>query len=216
MIRKVQSRLGLTPTGVYGQGLKYSVENFQRTNGLYVDGITGQKTLEAMGITQRITNGMTQEEAEAKYGKIIPVASSGATRNDSGLAIMRVFVGPYNLFGQTVTTMGELYSLRSYFNEIRYQSNYGSLDGVLALFKELNGGVPLTLEDISAIKIESESNNFDGIINSIDGIIDKENTLQKMQYRMQNPEQALVQEINDLNSNLESLELKLNSNYYSY
>lgn len=52
MIRKVQEHIRITPTGTYGPGTTFAVKQFQKNNGLYADGIAGQKTLQVMGLIE--------------------------------------------------------------------------------------------------------------------------------------------------------------------
>lgn len=47
-VEKLQTALGVTSDGVFGEGTKASVEKFQKDNGLKVDGIVGPNTLKVL------------------------------------------------------------------------------------------------------------------------------------------------------------------------
>lgn len=49
-VAKLQETLGLTPTAYYGQITADAVKNYQRRNGLLVDGVAGPQTLSGLGV----------------------------------------------------------------------------------------------------------------------------------------------------------------------
>ena len=53
--------------GIYGSKTKQAVKSFQRKNGLTVDGIIGDKTLKAMGITSGMLSGGSSSSQTSKY-----------------------------------------------------------------------------------------------------------------------------------------------------
>lgn len=50
--------------GIFGTATKHSVESFQRDNGLKVDGIAGEQTLSALGITDNSNSGYSSADYE--------------------------------------------------------------------------------------------------------------------------------------------------------
>lgn len=53
--------------GIYGSGTKAAVKKFQKKNGLTADGIVGDKTLAAMGITASMLNGGSSQSTGGNY-----------------------------------------------------------------------------------------------------------------------------------------------------
>lgn len=53
--------------GIYGPKTKTAVKSFQRKNGLTVDGIVGNKTLKAMGITSSMLSGSNSSSSTGGY-----------------------------------------------------------------------------------------------------------------------------------------------------
>ena len=53
--------------GIYGSGTKSAVIKFQKTNGLVADGIIGNKTLAAMGISQSMLSGSASSSNGSGY-----------------------------------------------------------------------------------------------------------------------------------------------------
>jgi hypothetical protein len=49
-VRRVQSVLGVSPTGYYGSVTQRAVRNFQSRNGLRADGVVGPQTRRALGV----------------------------------------------------------------------------------------------------------------------------------------------------------------------
>ncbi|MEL6750724.1 MAG: peptidoglycan-binding protein [Pseudomonadota bacterium] len=53
-VRRLQAKLGIAADGDFGPGTKKAVEDFQKANGLAVDGIAGPDTFAAMGLHELI------------------------------------------------------------------------------------------------------------------------------------------------------------------
>ena len=49
LVKKIQSKLGVTPDGKFGAGTEAAVRQFQRNHGIVPDGIVGPKTWAALG-----------------------------------------------------------------------------------------------------------------------------------------------------------------------
>ena len=64
-VKKLQSKLGLTPDGVFGKSTENALKNWQAKNRLVADGVAGPKTLSMLGITTIV-----------KEDKIIPRTST--------------------------------------------------------------------------------------------------------------------------------------------
>ena len=70
-VKAIQYRLGTTPDGIFGVLTEDSVKEFQKYNGLAVDGIVGQNTWAKLGICQRIINEIIVHCAATPEGKDI-------------------------------------------------------------------------------------------------------------------------------------------------
>lgn len=76
----LQKRLNLTPDGIFGPLVDKAVREFQKKNGLTVDGIVGQKTWEALGLNSKCID-------PSVIYKPLPVHVTKATRTPQYLAI---------------------------------------------------------------------------------------------------------------------------------
>ena len=78
-VSALQSALGITPDGVYGPATRRAVRNYQRNQGLQVDGIAGPVTLAHLGLAGQ--NGATSQSA---------TSSSGATASAPNATLARI------------------------------------------------------------------------------------------------------------------------------
>jgi len=85
-VAALQSALGLTPDGVYGPNTRRAVRNYQRNQGLAVDGIAGPVTLAHLGLAGQgsgaatggsASTGATASAPSATLAKIAACESSG-------------------------------------------------------------------------------------------------------------------------------------------
>jgi peptidoglycan hydrolase-like protein with peptidoglycan-binding domain len=84
-VAKLQSALGITPDGVYGPNTRRAVRNYQRNQGLAVDGIAGPVTLAHLGLagqgsgaaTSRSSSGAAAAAPNATLAKIAACESGG-------------------------------------------------------------------------------------------------------------------------------------------
>ena len=86
-VAALQSALGITPDGVYGPNTRRAVRNYQRNQGLAVDGIAGPVTLAHLGlasglgrrdhVSRTASNGATATAPNATLAKIAPCESGG-------------------------------------------------------------------------------------------------------------------------------------------
>ena len=51
-VKELQGFLQITNDGIFGKGTEASVKNYQKNNGLQIDGIVGPATLEHMGLIE--------------------------------------------------------------------------------------------------------------------------------------------------------------------
>jgi peptidoglycan hydrolase-like protein with peptidoglycan-binding domain len=85
-VSALQSALGITPDGVYGPNTRRAVRNYQRNQGLAVDGIAGPVTLAHLGLAGRgsgaatrgtASNGASASGPNATLARIAACESSG-------------------------------------------------------------------------------------------------------------------------------------------
>ena len=67
-VAALQSALGLTPDGVYGPNTRRAVRNYQRNQGLAVDGIAGPVTLAHLGLANSGSGAATRSSGTASNG----------------------------------------------------------------------------------------------------------------------------------------------------
>ena len=67
-VAALQSALGLTPDGVYGPNTRRAVRNYQRNQGLAVDGIAGPVTLAHLGLASSGSGAATRSSGTASNG----------------------------------------------------------------------------------------------------------------------------------------------------
>jgi peptidoglycan hydrolase-like protein with peptidoglycan-binding domain len=80
-VAALQSALGITADGVYGPNTRRAVRNYQRNQGLAVDGIAGPVTLSHLGLAGTVTrpasSGGSGSAPNATLAKIAQCESSG-------------------------------------------------------------------------------------------------------------------------------------------
>jgi peptidoglycan hydrolase-like protein with peptidoglycan-binding domain len=79
-VSALQSALGITPDGVYGPNTRRAVRNYQRNQGLQVDGIAGPVTLAHLGLAGQGSGAATKTAA----------ASSGGSGTAPSAALARI------------------------------------------------------------------------------------------------------------------------------
>ena len=83
-VKKIQEALKYngyydgTPDGIFGENTKNAVKNFQRDNGLTVDGIVGSRTMEALGLTENTASGGWGNYSEADFNLLARIISAEA------------------------------------------------------------------------------------------------------------------------------------------
>jgi peptidoglycan hydrolase-like protein with peptidoglycan-binding domain len=106
-VAKLQSALGITPDGVYGPNTRRAVRNYQRNQGLAVDGIAGPVTLAHLGLAGQgsgaatgatASNGATASAPSATLAKIAACESSG---NPAAVSASGQYRGKYQFSRQT-------------------------------------------------------------------------------------------------------------------
>ena len=74
-VAALQSALGITPDGVYGPNTRRAVRNYQRNQGLAVDGIAGPVTLAHLGLASSGSSGAAAPAAPAPGSRTAPNAT---------------------------------------------------------------------------------------------------------------------------------------------
>ena len=106
-VAALQSALGITPDGVYGPNTRRAVRNYQRNQGLAVDGIAGPVTLAHLGLagqgsgtasSQRGSNGASATAPNATLAKIAACESSG---NPAAVSASGQYRGKYQFSRET-------------------------------------------------------------------------------------------------------------------
>jgi peptidoglycan hydrolase-like protein with peptidoglycan-binding domain len=79
-VSALQSALGITPDGVYGPNTRRAVRNYQRNQGLAVDGIAGPVTLAHLGLSGSGSGGATSTSGTASNGASASAPSATLAR----------------------------------------------------------------------------------------------------------------------------------------
>ena len=114
-VAKLQAALGITPDGVYGPNTRRAVRNYQRNQGLAVDGIAGPVTLAHLGLSGQgsgaatgassgtASNGATASAPSATLAKIAACESSG---NPAAVSASGQYRGKYQFSRETWREFG--------------------------------------------------------------------------------------------------------------
>ena len=111
-VAALQSALGITPDGVYGPNTRRAVRNYQRNQGLAVDGIAGPVTLAHLGLSSSSSGAATTPAAapagsgtapNATLAKIAQCESSG---NPAAVSPSGQYRGKYQFSRQTWAEYG--------------------------------------------------------------------------------------------------------------
>jgi hypothetical protein len=78
-VKRLQRKLGVSPTGFYGPQTKSAVKRYQRRSGLTADGVAGPATLQSLGIT--VATGDAQDQAA---GTSVPAVLQRIAQCESG------------------------------------------------------------------------------------------------------------------------------------
>ena len=108
-VAALQSALGITPDGVYGPNTRRAVRNYQRNQGLAVDGIAGPMTLSHLGLASARSGAATTPAVSsggapnATLAKIAQCESSG---NPTAVSASGQYRGKYQFSRQTWAEYG--------------------------------------------------------------------------------------------------------------
>ena len=113
-VAALQSALGITADGVYGPNTRRAVRNYQRNQGLAVDGIAGPVTLAHLGLassgsgaatstSQTASNGASASAPNATLAKIAACESSG---NPAAVSPSGQYRGKYQFSRETWAEYG--------------------------------------------------------------------------------------------------------------
>ena len=106
-VSALQSALGITPDGVYGPNTRRAVRNYQRNQGLAVDGIAGPVTLAHLGLAGRgsgaATGGSasTGASASAPNATLAKIAACESSGNPAAVSPSGQYRGKYQFSRQT-------------------------------------------------------------------------------------------------------------------
>ena len=106
-VAKLQAALGITADGVYGPNTRRAVRNYQRNQGLAVDGIAGPVTLAHLGLAGRgsgaATGGSasTGASASAPNATLAKIAACESSGNPAAVSPSGQYRGKYQFSRQT-------------------------------------------------------------------------------------------------------------------
>ncbi len=109
-VSALQSALGITPDGVYGPNTRRAVRNYQRNQGLAVDGIAGPVTLSHLGLA---SSGAAPTPAAAPAGSssapnatLARIAQCESSGNPAAVSPSGQYRGKYQFSRQTWAEYG--------------------------------------------------------------------------------------------------------------
>ena len=100
-VAALQSALGLTPDGVYGPNTRRAVRNYQRNQGLAVDGVAGPVTLAHLGLAGQGSGAATRSTASSGASAAAPnaplarIAACESSGNPSAVSASGQYRGKY-------------------------------------------------------------------------------------------------------------------------
>jgi peptidoglycan hydrolase-like protein with peptidoglycan-binding domain len=108
-VAALQSALGITPDGVYGPNTRRAVRNYQRNQGLVVDGIAGPVTLAHLGLAGQGSGGSTSSRqtpasgatASAPNATLAKIAACESSGNPAAVSASGRYRGKYQFSRET-------------------------------------------------------------------------------------------------------------------
>jgi peptidoglycan hydrolase-like protein with peptidoglycan-binding domain len=113
-VAALQSALGITADGVYGPNTRRAVRNYQRNQGLVVDGIAGPVTLAHLGLAGQASGGSTSSRqtsssgatASAPNATLAKIAACESSGNPAAVSASGQYRGKYQFSRQTWAEYG--------------------------------------------------------------------------------------------------------------
>jgi hypothetical protein len=111
-VAALQSALGITPDGVYGANTRRAVRNYQRNQGLAVDGIAGPVTLSHLGLAGQGSGTASAGSATAATGTSAPnatlakIAQCESSGNPAAVSPTGQYRGKYQFSRETWSEFG--------------------------------------------------------------------------------------------------------------
>ena len=113
-VSALQSALGITPDGVYGPNTRRAVRNYQRNQGLQVDGIAGPVTLAHLGLagqgsgaaTTRTASPSSGAGASAPNATLARIAACESSGNPAAVSPTGQYRGKYQFSRETWAEYG--------------------------------------------------------------------------------------------------------------
>jgi hypothetical protein len=108
-VAALQSALGITADGVYGPNTRRAVRNYQRNQGLAVDGIAGPVTLAHLGLAGQGSGGGTSSSRSASNGAsaaapnatLAKIAACESSGNPAAVSASGQYRGKYQFSRET-------------------------------------------------------------------------------------------------------------------
>ena len=99
-VSALQSALGITPDGIYGPATRRAVRNYQRNQGLQVDGIAGPVTLAHLGLAGQGSSDATSQpssraSASAPNASLATIAACESSGNPAAVSATGQYRGKY-------------------------------------------------------------------------------------------------------------------------